>query len=405
MSAYTVQQGDTFESISILQYGVPDGAARIQQANPQAGGGLAAGMSLVIPAIDPPPRIAEAPSRGPTDVSVSIDGAPFTGWDSVELTHALDAVDSFSLSSVFEPDSQRHRDAFRPFGFQRAEVSIGGEPDFSGTVMGVGPEVSADSRVVSLQGYALAGVLADVTLPPGVPLEYRGLDLNGITTEMAKPFGLVPVFESPPGDVFEHASIAQAGKVWAFWTRLAQQRGLLIASDAQGQPLFRSPTAGPSVQTLIEGEAGVSKVVPAFDAQTYYSTVSAVTPSFFGFGGGVQTVTNPHLTGVLRPLTFTAEDTEGAGGLAAAGAKLGRMFANAIAYEVTVPTWQDSSGARWNPGSVVTLLAPGAMVYTETDFQIRRVTLVQSRKGDVATLSLVLPGSFEGTIPEVLPWD
>ena len=81
------------------------------------------------------------------------------------------------------------------------------------------------------------------------------------------------------------------------------------------------------------------------------------------------------------------------------------MFANVAAYSVTVATWRDPDGKLWAPNSLVTLLAPGAMIYKEYMFLIRSVEFSRGTDGEVALLSLVMPEAFAGDVPESLPWD
>ena len=81
------------------------------------------------------------------------------------------------------------------------------------------------------------------------------------------------------------------------------------------------------------------------------------------------------------------------------------MFGNMAGFAATVATWRDPNGDLWAPNTTVTLVAPGAMVYTEFEFIIRAVQFSRDSRETTATLELVLPGSFSGEIPETLPWD
>ena len=54
----------------------------------------------------------------------------------------------------------------------------------------------------------------------------------------------------------------------------------------------------------------------------------------------------------------------------------------------------------------VSILSPGAMIYRETKFQVDQVQLIRSdSEGNQAVLKLILAGSRDGKIPEVLPWE
>jgi len=98
-------------------------------------------------------------------------------------------------------------------------------------------------------------------------------------------------------------------------------------------------------------------------------------------------------------------DAKSGGLKAAVEAKAGRMIGNAVSYSVQVATWRDPGGDLWAPNTTVKLTAPDAMIYSEYEFLIRSVQLERRRAASVATLDLVLPGAFSGTMPEAMPWD
>ena len=106
---------------------------------------------------------------------------------------------------------------------------------------------------------------------------------------------------------------------------------------------------------------------------------------------------NTRLKGVVRPYTFTVQDTLDADVQAACEGKAGRMFAGAIAYTVQVATWRTPAGKLWAPNTTVTLYAPGEMIYTEYEFLIRSVAFSRpSDEGSVASLTLTVPEAFAG---------
>ena len=106
----------------------------------------------------------------------------------------------------------------------------------------------------------------------------------------------------------------------------------------------------------------------------------------------------------MRPLNFTLGDVNAGDLPGAVKAHMARMFGNMVAYVVKVPTWYDPQGALWEPNTNVTLHAPGAMVYSETELLVRDVILKASQAEVTASLGLVLPGAFSGEQPESLPW-
>ncbi len=158
----------------------------------------------------------------------------------------------------------------------------------------------------------------------------------------------------------------------------------------------------------------LTKVKANFSPQDYHSQITGYSPAKKGKPGGVTTALNPWLGKGLdsggfineyRPLSCKFNDTERADAPDSAKAKMGRMFANLVSYTIDdLPTWRDPSGKLWNPNTSLTLLAPGAMIYKQSELLIREVRLRQSNDKLSASLNLVLPGAFSGEIPTDLPW-
>ena len=409
MSKYTVITGDTFESISRKVYGTEADAGLIQRSNPGAAEPLVAGTTLLVPARPDAPTIAagNAPSQRDNEVALSINGGRFRFWESVRIKRSLDTFDSIQFSAPFEVDNKAFRDTFRPFSYQDIVVTTGGEPLFTGTMLTPLPVMEANKRTVSVTGYSLPGVLNDCSSPSSdFPLEFNGQKIGDIARTICAPFGLSVEITAEEGPVFERVASEPSKKAYVFLATLARQRNSVIASTPTGKLLIQqSVTPGRPVARLAQGSAPVIAVTPEFRPQEYYSHVTGVQPAVVGVGGGKYTVKNPRLEGTIRPFNFSADDTLTADIKEATEAKAGRMFANAVSYSVPVSTWRDSTGSLWAPNTTITLNAPGAMIYSDYEFIVRSVELLQDGNAESAILTLVLPGAFDGKVPEVLPWD
>ena len=343
----------------------------------------------------------------PERVDLRIDGSTYRAWSDVEIHREIDSSSTVTFTAPFEPDRESFRRTFRPFSFRTIEVHVDGELVFTGTMIDVDPKVDAKSRKVSVSAYALPAVLENVNPPASAyPLEFNGLSLRQIAASLLDPFELTAVFEEDDGAPFKRVAIEPDGNILSFLADLAQQRNLVISDDAFGFLRFkRSTSTGRPVVRLREGEPPLESVEAKFAPQEYFSEITGRAKSKAGRKGSKYTVTNPHLSGKLRPKTFTVDDTDAGDLPAATEAKMGRMFGNMVAYAAKVPTWRDPAGRLWEPNTTLRLEAPGAMVYRETELVIRAVTLTQDESKDEAELALVLPGAFRGEAPTVLPWD
>lgn len=405
---YRVITGDSFELISRKQYGSEEYASNISQANPGASEPLQPGTSLIIPANpDKPenkPQTAEAANLD--EVALLIDGKRFRFWTSIKLTRSIDNMDTVDIAAPFEPNLASFKETFRPFSFKSIEITVGGEPLFKGTMISVIPTLG-DSKTIQVSAYSTPGVLNDCTAPASAyPLEYNNQNLQAITNAAIKPFGLSAVFEAEPGAVFERVAINPGQKLLDFISDLARQRNLVISSTERGELLFRkSIESGIPVAKLRQGESPVVSVSPTFNPQDYYSHVTGIEPIVVGLAGDVFTVKNGKLTNLLRPFTFQAQDSESGTLKDAVEAKAGRMFGNMVSYKVALNTWRDPAGDLWQPNTLVNLQSNNAMIYEPYNLVIRSVEFSRDENSQTATLDLVIPGSFSGKIPEVLPWD
>lgn len=405
--SYVVREGDTFSTAARNVYGDDTRASVLRGANPGVIEPLRAGTVLTTPPSQSSSnRPQPLPASSVDEVAMLLDGTRFRYWQRVSVGLSLDAPSTVEFDSPWDPDNATLRTAFRPFRFPPLSVTVGGEALFSGTLVNPEPTLGERSITMTASGYATCGVLQDATAPPSVwPVEYDNLTLDQIATSVCEPFGLVPVFDAPVGAAFQRVALDAGEIIWMWLSDLAKQRGLIIRSNAEGQPLFTQPQSEGPVARLIQGQPPITEIRPTFNPQEYYSHVTAHKPTLLGDNGGEYTAKNPFTEDVLRPFVFEPSDTEEGDVRVAAEAKLARMFANMVTWEIDVIGWRTPGGQLFEPGQTVTLLAPAAMVYTETELLVREIILNRDDSAQTATLTVCLPGGFSGETPESLPWD
>jgi prophage tail gpP-like protein len=353
----------------------------------------------------------------PDAVAVIIDGTSglfgggttFAFWSEIEFKFSIDTYGTIALTAPFERDRKEFREAFRPFSFKSMSATIGGVLVFTGTMVGIEPKVEPNSSSVAVTGYSKPGVLNDCT--PDVasyPLEFNKLYLSDIASKLCKPFEInisMPA-GGAEGSKFDRVACEPDQKIQDFLAELAKQRGLVMSSNADGDLVFQKSVSEGSPVAKLEGQPVIS-VTPTFSPQEYYSKITGIASAKSGKKGSRYTTQNAWLASadVMRPLTFKAEDTDKGDAPSVTLAKLGRMFGAMVSYVVDLPTWRDPSDRLWVPNKTVKLKAPEAMIYSETEFLIRDVTLKQSADSKTTSLNLVLPGAFSGELPESLPWE
>lgn len=406
---YRVVTGDTFEAIARKEYGTEAEAARIRRANPGVSEPLVPGAQLIAPAVPgaPKDKPQENPAATGNEVALLIDGSRFRFWDSVRIARSMDTMDTVEFGAPFDPSAPGMRETFRPFSYKSMEVKVGGEQLFSGTMVTVDPVMGVSGVTIAAGGYSTPGVLNDCTPPaPSYPIEFNGLDLSGIAEAIAGDFGIAVEFPDGPGPEFDRVACRPGQKALAFLVELAQQRNLIVTNGPAGALVFFRPgRPGNPVARLRQGASPLRSVTPAFSPQQYHSHITGIQPVVTGSEGSQYTVKNPRLSGTIRPISFTSQDSEGGDIAASVGAKASRMFGAMASYSAEVSAWRGANGDLWAPGDAVTLEAPDAMVYDEYKFIIRTAIFRRDGGSETATLDLVVPGSFSGELPGGLPWE
>ncbi len=406
MSTITARDGDTFDSLSRRAFGTENKAQAFRRANPAISEPIAEGATLTVPVIPGAPRDKASTIEG-DGIGVIVNGQQFSAWTGVSLTLAIDKPPALTIASPWLPESDEMRAVFRPFSFQPVAVNIGQDAIFTGVMLTPAPASTPDGHVISVSAYGQTGTAYDCAAPASsYPLEFDNLTLDVIAGQLLAPFGIAPQFDAAAGAPFERVSMQPAEPVMAFLATLAKQRNLVIGETAEGAALFQqSASAGAPVAILEDAKPPVISVAPSFNAQSVFSDITAIAPTTPGVEGEQFTAKNARLTGTVRPHTFTATDTTPDGLQTSAEAKLGRMYANAVSWAVTVPAWRGPSGDVWRPNTTIKLTAPNAMIYNKTEFLIKEVALQADENGRSATLQIVLPGAYSGQAPETLPWD
>jgi prophage tail gpP-like protein len=341
-----------------------------------------------------------------------IHGDYFGHWSEMDLVFEIDGFSSVGFLAPFEHTRKEFRAAFRPFSYKPIEVMIGLQTIFKGTQLDVEPDFDSNSKSIKVTANSLPSVLTDCVMPASVfakgkGLEWKKMSLRTIFEECVEPFGLKVDFRADPGKVFDKVKLEKDKKVFEFLAELTKQRNAVISNTPIGQLLcWQGITSGVPVQSFVEGVAPLGTVKASFSPREYYSEVTGCAARKRGKAPAIWTEKNAWLSTPLRPHTFKLDDTERADAPEATKAFVGRMFGAMASWRIeNLPTWRDSKGRLFQPNTLVSVLAPDAMIYRKTDLLIRRVELHQDKDNESAALEVVLPGAFSGVVPTVLPWD
>ena len=337
------------------------------------------------------------------------DGRRFGEWSEVDLSIGIDSYRCASLSGPWDPGRKEMRAAFEPLSFPEITIEIGGELFLTGKVQDVAPNVDATQASVGVTAYSTAYWLTEICAPPEIlPLEFNGVDLRQIAQRIAgSSLGLAVNLDGSPGAKFSRVKCEPDEELHGFLAELALQRAFVVTDTASGDLAFRSEGATGSPVARLQGQP-IGRVTAKFEPGRWFSHITGRACKRAGQQNGSKyTQLNAlYRANVPRHHCAGTGDTGSADVPRATKAMVGRMVASAATYTVEdLPTWRDPSGKLWKPNTTIMLTAPGAMIYSETELLIRSVKFKQRAGEETATLELVLPGSFGGTLPKRLPWD
>jgi prophage tail gpP-like protein len=423
--AHNVVRGDTLASIAARYLGSATKWTQIVAANPQLANRKKAvdGSPLIFPGdilVMPENQTESRPSSAVTkqtivlsdkeqDVSIITDGVKFTGFTAYTLKLNYDSFDTFSFSAPYDTGIKELQEITKPFLFKLCEVFYNDILVFKGTLLTPDPELTNESSEITLQGYPLCGVLNDCMIPPTkYPLQCMGINMKGVAEAACDPYCIPVLFDGEIGANFTEVSIEPTDKIIDFLSRLAKQRNLLFTNNEKGQLLFFNPKVEKTFVTFIEGKSPLISLKPKFNAQNFYSHITGFGKTDAEYPSLAWTFENKYLIkkGILRHQSLTIEDSENISDLEnAVKAHAGRMFADCVNFELVCENHVNENNEVFQKGMSVCVSAPSAMITTDTTFIARNVTLARTTEGKTSTLTLVLPGSYTGEIPEALPWE
>jgi prophage tail gpP-like protein len=301
------------------------------------------------------------------------------------------------------------KDAVTPFTFKPCAVYYNGDLLFKGSLLTPDPELTDKEKEITLQGYPVCGILNDCTVPPSkYPGNYSNMDIKQIAENLCDSYGVPVLFNGDIGDVFEEVNFEPTERILSFLKKLAQQRNLLFNNNENGALVFFKAKKEIDFISFEEGKAPLISIKPQFKAQDFFSHITGHTKTDSDTTSLSYTYENKYLTkkGISRCNTIMIDDAKTSIDLEkAVKAYAGRMFADCVAYELTCEDHVNNDGKLFKKGMNVCVYSPSAMIRRETNFIARNIKLKRTTEGKTTVINLVLPGSYDEKIPEVLPWE
>lgn len=425
---YKIIKGDSPKSIAIKFYGDGSKGALIIQANPGLNyiaepvtteQKLIIGQDVIIPdLVDPIPALDVSEKKivslfnvnpevvGSDDqdeVVLMINGQSFRGFNNLDIKFDYDKIaNEFSFDAPFEPDIIEYRNAFKPI-YQPTSIYIGGELVITG-MSSARPNLSATSNTVKVTGYSITGTLDRTSLTG--PFEYaEGVTFSELITDVAARMGIVVVIDSLARNIAskpyeKRIEFSPSENIGGKITSLARERGLILSPTFNGRLLVTKPkTEGETVQAFVSGELPALRFRPTYNPDALHTSYIAYAPGTPDEDTTADTFT---LNGISQPgilpriKGITPADSDNINLEDVVRAERGRAYAEWLKASLIVAGWRDKNGNIYQPNTLVTVKAPRSMIYEDTMFFIRAVTLSKSEDRKSARLDMILPEAYSG---------
>lgn len=331
------------------------------------------------------------------EVSLRVGGTVWSGWKSVTVTRALDAISgSFSLALA---DRWQEGSVTWPLAPGLAvSVALEGETVISGYIDETSPSFDKSSHGIGVSGRDAACDLVDCSAVH-TPGEWSNIGLDRLARILAAPFGLAVRRETSVGRAIPTFKLQTGETAFEALERACRMRGVLALSDGKGAIVLAA--IGQERATALEQGVNVLSA----------SAKASLKDRFSQYIVNGQQQGSDDLSGVLaaavrgsasdpavpryRPMVVTAE------GQASKGSAVRRAHweasvraARGASLEVTVQGWRQSeNGPLWPLNALVPVRIP--YLLTEQDLLISGVEYAISDSGALTRLTLTRPDAFQ----------
>lgn len=326
-------------------------------------------------------------------IRLRLNGKWYEHFNNIDITLSLNTVASTFKFSGFNK-------WFDILKYDDCEVYFDNERIISGTILNPAFKYQKKPTLLALSGYSKTGILEDSNYPISLyPTQFDGLNLMEITQKITNYFRLkLKVYENALKEVsipFEKVSIDTNDTIKSFLSRLADQRGLILAHDNYGRLLLYKVEAKTKPQISLNISDALS-VDFTPNAQGFHSEITVLKQSTLSNNNGEQTtVKSPWIYGINRPSTKTLSDgdqlEDWANKLMCSEA---RNFALKLTYEGHINV---------RSGFYITFEATQILT-KPTKFIIETVQFLATKKSKTTTMNIVLPCVYTGILPSKSPF-
>ncbi len=407
--SYTIVKGDTLWDIAAQAYGLPQKWRVIWDANKstlKSGDPnlIYPGEVIIIPKIKEVEPLEGAdilPGDSLQDFTIVLDGTRLVVQSARALRTMHTAADGFNALQLWARDNVELQGLVTPYGYQKAEVYVGGQLVITGQLYTPTNKASAKEYSQTIKGASYTKDVVDSSVQP--PYEYRNITIDKLAAKLIEPLGIDLVVDDQidVGGPFDRVTAEPSDKIFDFLAKLAKQRSLLISSTPRGELLLTAAKVTPTVGTISDEFPPGVELEATFDGAKRFHAYTVLSKRR-GRRPKRATATD-EVVPRSRLTTIQADETEAGDIQKAADWQRSKALADALTIPFPVSDWYAPNGELFRENTIVTVKSPIIYAPFGFDFMIRSVEYQYDKSGRAATLNIVPPEVYTGE-PLVEPW-
>lgn len=404
--SYTVEHGDTYQSIAQKVYGDSSRWPDIARANPDSyrGGGVPKPKDLlVVPRQDSlTPDILSG--KRPEDLTIMVGGRELP-WMSARVVTTMDTPsDGWRATVPWMPGEDPLLDsALKPFAYPKASVYIGGDLVVNGYLSLVAPKYEASGRVKDVAGWSFTADALDSSVSP--PYQREHVTPRKRVEQFANRLGVAVVVDPDAKESADkvypaHIHADPSDKISEHLTRVLGPRGLLLSSTPRGDFHLTKAKNDAPIGVIREGEDVL--VEASFEGRSRFRRYIGMTH------GETKKARVDIATDTAVPRSrftvFRVQDVEAVGLQKAVDWKRSKQIIDALQINATSKDWFGPNDQIWRPNTQVTLISDSIGAPDGFTFLIRQVEFsIDISGGRTAKLDLIPRQAYSGE-PIKEPW-
>ena len=328
---------------------------------------------------------------------LAVANVEFEDWDTVWVQHRwMDPWPLFRFSCAERADQTTNWALMKFKPGDPCTIILGGQLAMTGVILARQTTYDATTHTVLLSGAGRtwAGANSSVNSKDG---NFDNMGFTQVAFKVWEPYGPVKVIGQIDNTPFTHLQCQPGELTFDFLDRCARPRGVTLGSDVLGNFLIIGKHSYPVVQQLTEGE-NILKMTCVFNndqISTIYSmkgqkpaddnTSAREAAEMVARAKGTMETVFRFLETVAEQPVKNRSEIEARNNYEAIQREATKIMAN-----VTVQGWLRGPGQLWEPGELVWVYSPMAML--NMAMKIRTAAFAQDdTAGTTTTLELVLP--------------